>query len=176
MKSSKAWDQVDGGVEAYISFSHSLCEPTSHQRTCGTGILKSWKARHSVTSRPTSPVVTGFVCHETKAAVSLLALSRLKAVRLCIRSALHQIKRLIHPQGLTSVAGCPSVCLSPTAGQAKTYRKGDLGWPSAKELLTSLIVHDCPWHGCPLIELFPAREPSLSGACPCSTSSVLMTT
>lgn len=112
VKSSKAWDQVDGGVEAYISFSHSLCEPTSHQRTCGTGILKSWKARHPVTSRPTSPVVTGFVCHETKAAVFLLALSRLKAVRLCIRSALHQIKRLIHPQGLTSVAGCPSVCLS----------------------------------------------------------------
>lgn len=100
-----------------------------------------------------------------KSCCVLLALLRLKVVRLCIRSALHQIKRLIHPQGPTSVAGCPSVCLSPTAGQAKKYRKGDLGWPSAKELLTSLIVHDCPWHGCPLIELFPARELSLLGVC-----------
>lgn len=127
MKSSKAWDQVDGGVEAYISFSHSLCEPTSHQRTCGTGILKSWKARHPVTSRPTSPVVTGFVCHETKAAVFLLALSRLKAVRLCIRSALHQIKRLIHPQGLTSVAGCPSVCLSVCPPQQARQRRTGKG-------------------------------------------------
>lgn len=106
-----------GGTHIFCLFPLNL--PSA--QACRAGVLAGGR-------RPTSPQGPlchdlAFVCHQTKAPVSLLALQRLRAVRLCIRSALQidtiklKKKWLINPWRLTCAAGllCTSAC-SPQCG------------------------------------------------------------
>ena len=119
--------------------------------------------------QPTSPQGPlchdlAFVCHQTKPPVSLLALQRLRAVRLCIRSALQidttKIKKKkkkkwhVNPACLTCFCWPPvDVGLSHAVwlGRLKKCSKKDLGWGSLQKSSSSLS----PIPGLPMTTAHP---------------------